>query len=177
METAGRYEHYPIGIVLASNFVSISIYTLGVLIMLNAAFALAAMYLVFILVMELRLLSMHCTNCYYRGKSCAFGKGRISAWFFIQGDTMKFCAKKMTWKEMIPDLLISLVPLVTGIAMLIISFNIILLSEMVLIVALTTLGNSYVRGSLACNHCKQRDLGCPAYELFNSSSHKDSRNL
>lgn len=177
METVKRYENYPPGIVLASNFVSLAIYALGLLIVYDAGIVFASLYLIFILAMEFRLLSIHCTKCYYWGKTCAFGKGRISAWFFKQGDVSKFCSKKMTWKDMIPDMLISLVPFVVGIVLLIISFDIILLSALVLLVLFTTFGNSYIRGSLACNHCKQKDLGCPADVLFNSPKRKISTEL
>ena len=176
METARRYEIYPTGIVLASNFISIAIYALGLLIIYNVGIVFTALYLVFILAMEFRLISMHCTNCYYWGKTCAFGKGRLSARIFKKGNTAKFCNRKITWWYMIPDMLISLVPLVIGIVLLIISFNLILLSALLVLIVLTTFGNSFIRGSLACNHCKQKDLGCPAYELFNSKSQPASTN-
>jgi hypothetical protein len=32
---------------------------------------------------------------------------------------------------------------------------------------LTFIGNGLVRGSLACKYCKQREIGCPAEQLFN----------
>jgi len=31
---------------------------------------------------------------------------------------------------------------------------------------LFSVGNSYVRGSLACKFCRQRQLGCPAEKMF-----------
>jgi hypothetical protein len=39
----------------------------------------------------------------------------------------------------------------------------------IMLVLLSTIGNSFVRGSLACRYCKQRDLGCPAEQLFNKN--------
>ncbi|MFA0832980.1 MAG: hypothetical protein ACC609_03130 [Methanobacterium formicicum] len=35
----------------------------------------------------------------------------------------------------------------------------------ILIVILSLGGNAFIR-SLTCKHCKQRELGCPAAELF-----------
>ena len=73
----------------------------------------------------------------------------------------------MTWKDLIPDLLISLFPLVTGIVLLILDFNIVLLLALLVLLFLTTSGNGLVRGSFACKFCKQWELGCPAMALFN----------
>jgi len=36
-----------------------------------------------------------------------------------------------------------------------------------MLILLTSAGNSYIRGSLACKYCQQRELGCPAEKLFN----------
>src|SRR5512133_359030 len=104
METSDRFENYPAWIVFLSNFVSLSIYALGFLILLKAGLVVALLYLLFILILEYRLIMSHCTNCIYWGKTCGFGKGRISSWFFRKGDPNGFCKKEMTWKDMIPDL-------------------------------------------------------------------------
>ncbi len=73
---------------------------------------------------------------------------------------------------MIPDLLISLIPFVVGITVLILQFDLMLLSAVLLLVLLTTTGNGYARGTLACRHCKQGELGCPANLLFNKGTKK-----
>ena len=67
---------------------------------------------------------------------------------------------------MIPDLLVSLIPFITGIGLLILNFNLLLLAALLLLSILTTSGNGFIRGKLTCKNCKQRELGCPAYELF-----------
>jgi hypothetical protein len=126
----------------------------------------AVLYLVFILALELRLISKHCVNCYYWGKTCGFGQGRLSSLFFKRGDPSKFCENKMSWKDMIPDLLVSLVPLIIGIVLMIIKFDFILLFASVILIVLTTSGNGFIRGNLTCKYCKQRELGCPAEKLF-----------
>jgi hypothetical protein len=167
METIKRYENYPIGIVIISNFVSLSIYGLGFLIIFRLGLAFSFLFLLYIFIFEYRLIRKHCTNCFYWGKTCGFGKGRISSWVFKKGDISKFCIKDMTWKDMIPDILLSLIPLVIGIILLILKFDFILLSAMLLLVIFTTMGNGYIRGTLTCKYCKQKELGCPADMLFN----------
>jgi hypothetical protein len=72
----------------------------------------------------------------------------------------------MSWKDMIPDLLVSLVPLIIGIVLMIIKFDFILLFASVILIVLTTSGNGFIRGNLTCKYCKQRELGCPAEKLF-----------
>jgi hypothetical protein len=76
----------------------------------------------------------------------------------------------MSWKDIIPDLFVSLVPLATGIVLLIIKFDLIVLFSALLLVSLTTIGNGFIRGKLTCRYCKQRDLDCPADKLFNKDN-------
>ncbi len=166
MEPSTHFKEYPLETVLAANFVSLAIYGLGLFLVSGTGPILWIPYGAFILAMEYRLLRYHCPNCYYWGKTCAFGKGRISALFFRKGIPEKFCAKPMTWRAMIPDILISLIPLVAGIVLLVIEFSPLLLAALILLVLLTTSGSGHVRGTLACNHCKQAELGCPALKLF-----------
>jgi hypothetical protein len=163
------YERFPARIVWLTGIFSTVIYFLGAYIMLQPGWIALALYLVYILFLEYRLLSKHCVNCYYWGEICAFGKGRVSSWFFRKGEISKFCAKEFTWKDMIPDLLVSLTPLITGVVFLIINFNIILLMAILLLIGLSTAGNGFIRGSLACKYCKQRELGCLAEKLFNKT--------
>ena len=166
MEKTKTYDSFPFWIVILSNSVSILIYLSGFIITLSLSWIAAIIYLLFILALEFRLLSNHCVNCYYWGRTCGFGKGRLSSLFFERGDPSKFCEKSFTWKDMIPDLLISLIPLLIAIALMIIKFNLILLFATIIIIALTTFGNGFIRGNLTCKYCKQREIGCPAEQLF-----------
>jgi hypothetical protein len=167
METIKSYDNYPVWIAALSNLLSLLIYGCGFIIMLRTGWIVASLYLIFILTLEFRLLSRHCVDCYYWGKTCGFGKGRISSWLFKKGDSSKFCNNKMTWKDMIPDLLVSLIPLVTAIVLMIIKFDFVILFSVVLLVILSTTGNGFIRGKLTCRFCKQRESGCPADKLFN----------
>jgi hypothetical protein len=168
METVKTYENYPFRIVILSNLVSLLIYLLGFIITNKIGWIYSIIYLGYILALELRLIKNHCTTCYYWGKTCGFAKGRISSMFFKKGDISGFCSNKFTWKDLIPDLLVTLIPLIAGIVLLIIRFEPFLLFALILLIALTTAGNQYIRGSLTCKYCKQREIGCPAEKLFNS---------
>lgn len=167
MQMNGKgYENYPLWIVIISNCVSFAIYFLGAFIMYRlGAIALIA-YLLYIAWLEYRVISSHCVNCYYYGKICAFGKGRISILFFKRGSPEKFNQKQMVWKDMLPDMLVSLVPVVIGIVLMIRHFETIILLAVLFLLLLTTMGNGFVRGTPACRNCKQKELGCPASQLF-----------
>jgi hypothetical protein len=169
METTKTYDSFPVQIVILSNLNSIIIYISGFIITLQSGWIAAVIYLVITLAFEYRLISKHCVNCYYWGKVCGFGKGKLSAIFFKKGDPSKFCEKKMSWKDMIPDLLISLIPIVIGIVLLILKFNFIIMIATVLLISSTTIGNGFIRGSQTCKFCKQRELGCPAEKLFSKT--------
>jgi hypothetical protein len=160
------HEQYPWWIVFLSNFVSIAMYVIGGYILYQLGPIWLALYLLYILLLEARLLRKSCTNCYYYGKTCAFGKGKLSAVFFKRGDAKRFAQDQITWKELIPEFLASIIPFLAGIVLLITNFTFLMLSLVLLLGILTSAGNGFIRSSLACKHCKQRELGCPAEKLF-----------
>ncbi len=162
-------ENYPFWIVVVSNLLSLSIYGLGFSIMLKAHWILSVLYLVYIAILEFRLLKNSCVDCYYWGKVCGFGKGRISSLLFRKGDISNFCTHEISWKDMIPDILVPLIPFITGIVLLFAGFDIFLLSSMILLALLASSGNGFIRTKLTCRYCKQKESGCPADILFNKN--------
>jgi hypothetical protein len=167
MNNSENFENYPFWIVAVSNSPSILIYIFGIIIMAQLGWAAAILYVVYFIILEFRVLKNSCVNCYYWGKICAFGKGIISSQFFKKGLILHFCSNELTWQDLIPDLLIPAIPFLTGIILIFVDFKFITLIAMALIAFLSTKGNEYVRGKLACFYCRQRELGCPAFELFN----------
>ncbi len=167
MENEKSFENFPSWIVMVSVLFSLAVYTFGFLIIFRLGLLFALLYLLYVLFLEYRLIKNHCTKCYYWGKACGFGKGRLSSWFFKKGEISEFYTCDMTWKDMIPDMLVSFIPVIVGIVLLIMKFEITLLVYILLLVILTTSGNGFIRGNLTCRYCKQRKLGCPADKLFN----------
>lgn len=144
----------PLRIVFLSNLVSLSIYFIGAYIISGLGLIYAIIYLLYCIFMEIRLLKSYCVNCHYYGKVCGFGKGKISALFFKKGDLSKFNEKEISWKDMIPDILVSVFPLIAGIIILAYDFSWIILVLMAVLLILSTAGNGTIRGSLTCNKCK-----------------------
>jgi hypothetical protein len=172
MQEPGCYENYPPMIVIGSNLLSFLIYGIGAFILYKFSLIWVICYLLFILLLEFRLLSRHCVDCYYYSKTCAFGKGRLSSLFFSRGQPEQFNQKKITWKDIVPDFFVFFVPVLAGIILLIQEFTWTVLILIIVLFLLGFLGNALVRGQLACRYCKQREIGCPAEQLFNKTKNK-----
>jgi hypothetical protein len=127
-------------------------------------------YLIYIAILEIRLLKTRCVNCYYYNKRCTFGKGKLCALFFKKGFPEKFNEKHVRRIDLVPDFLVSILPLVIGIALFILNFDLMILIFVILLILLSFPVSGYLRGSLACRHCKQRELGCPAEQLFKKNT-------
>jgi hypothetical protein len=106
-------------------------------------------------------------NCYYYGKWCSLGRGKLCALLFPKGNPQKFIDRKVTWRDVVPDFLVFIFPLIGGIIGLFLHFSWIVVGALIALAMFSFGGNALVRGMLACKHCKQRDLGCPAVQLFN----------
>jgi len=169
MQEPGCIENYPLAIVIGSNLLSLLIYVIGAFILLQFSIIWVICYVIFILLLEFRLLSGHCVDCYYYGRTCAFGKGRLSSLFFGKGNPEKFTRMILTWKDIVPDFLVFIIPVLAGILLMIQEFTWTVLILVIALFLLGFLGNALVRGQLACRYCKQRDIGCPAEQLFNKT--------
>jgi hypothetical protein len=152
--------------VLGSNLLSISMYLIGAAILYQIGLIWLVLYVLFILLLELRLVKGHCVDCWYYGRTCAFGKGRMSCMFFPKGTPEQFKKQTITWKDIVPDFLVFIIPLLVGIALLIHDFSWILLVLIIILFFLGFMGNAVVRSQLACRYCRQREIGCPAQRLF-----------
>ena len=165
METKS-YEHFPAKIVLLSNGVAILIYALGAYILGQLGILFAIAYLLYCLWMEAGVLRKSCAHCYYYGKVCGFGKGKLCSWLLRKGDPQRFLEREASWREILPDSLVLVFPLIGGVVLLMKELSWTPVVMLVLLVFLSLGGNAVVRGSFACKHCKQREIGCPAQQLF-----------
>jgi hypothetical protein len=172
METKIGYDNYPYRFIIISNLLQYIIYIIGAYIIFLIGIVWLIPYFIYIVILEIRLLKKSCINCYYYGKLCAFGKGKVSSLFFKKGNPKKFIEYQINWIDIIPDLLVFLIPMVLGIYLVLTKFNFIILILVVLLFCLGFVGNGIIRGSIACKYCKQRELGCPAEKLFNKSKKK-----
>jgi len=166
MDERTCFENYPLSIVVISNIQSLSIWIIGFYILSGISILISMLFLAYCLIMEFRVLTRSCVNCYYYGKVCFSGKGKVCALLFKKGDSRQFIRNAITWKDILPDFMVSIIPTIGGIALLIISFSWLILVLMIVLLLLSTVGTATVRESLACKYCRQRDIGCPAQKLF-----------
>ena len=166
MEPVKSYENFPFSMVLVAVLVNVSIYALGTAILSGFGNIMAALYLLYCLGVEIHVMKMSCVDCCYYGKWCAFGRGKAAPLLFKQGDPKRFPSRCISWKELLPDMLVLLIPLVGGIALLIRGFSWGLVMMLTALVALSFGGNYIVRSRIACKYCRQPELGCPAEQFF-----------
>ena len=167
MQELRCFEKYPAIIVILSNLNSLFIYAVGASILYGYGFWAALLYLLYCLACEVSVLRGSCVNCYYYGKICAFGKGKLCPLIFKKGDPEQFAQKDISLIKLAPDLLISVLPIAGGIGLLIMDFDWLIVVLLIMLILFTSAGNAFIRGSLACKYCKQRKIGCPAEKLFN----------
>jgi hypothetical protein len=160
------FESYPWWMVVTCNAVGLATYAVGLYLMARLGIVWGVLYAAYCLFLEWRLLAGSCRSCYYFGKRCGFGKGRVCSWFFTRDTERPLGTKRISWLEIVPDFLVSLIPLGAGIALLFRGFSWLVLSLVVALALLASVGTGFVRGQIACRHCKQRELGCPAEQLF-----------
>ena len=166
MDQTKTYERFPLRMVGLSNLVAVLIYGLGAYLLAGFGLWLSGLYLLYCLGLEFRLLKGHCVDCYYYGKVCGFGKGKLCSWLFKRGNPRKFTETDVSWTNMLPDFVVLLWPVLGGIILLVQDFSWLLLGLVVLLVVLSLSGNAIVRGSFVCKQCRQKELGCPAARLF-----------
>jgi len=170
MQKNEAYENFPFWIPFLAWSLSLAIYVLGSYILGILYFPLAIGFIFYCLWIEIRILKVSCVNCYYYGKHCGLGRGKLCSLLFKKGDPERFIEKDICWKDLIPDFMVLIFPLIGGIIGLVRDFSLLILVLMVVLVMLSMGGNAMIRGSLACKYCKQKELGCPAEQLFNKGA-------
>lgn len=120
----------------------------------------AWIYLTFAVVMVgIVLRKLVCTNCYYFGKWCCLGWGKLSALFFKKGDIEKFAASLGIKLAPLTYGLLSIIPIILIVISLFQSFLLIKLIVLILLLLVSFYSGALSRKK-ACADCKMR-LVCP----------------
>ena len=164
------YDDYPAWIVIVTNLLAVTIYALGAYILAGLGVWAVGAYLLLCLLLEAKVLTQSCANCVYYGWTCGTGKGQLCALLLKRGDPQVLAQGTASWKDVAPDMAVSLLPVVAGVVLLIRSFNWALLVAMLALLALSMGGNAIMRGRFLCRYCRQREIGCPAARLFEQRS-------
>lgn len=159
-------ENYPCSTVLLFTFVNLSIYFCAAYLLYLAWPILVIPFVLYLLYLEVSVYQKSCVHCYYYGKVCAFGRGKLAPKFLKKGDPQKFCEKTVSFKDFIPSSLPTIIPLIAGIYLLTQSFSWFILLLTLWPPAIMFLGNPLIYGKVACRRCKQAELCCPTSEFF-----------
>lgn len=169
MRKLKTYESYPASGVFLVNLLNAAVVLLGIYILWPYGLAVPTLYLIYALHQEFRIVKYACVHCYYYGKICFCGKGLCSSKLFKKGDPKLFTQKQFTWMSLLPNFMITILPIVLGLILLIIDFDWMLLAAIMSIGILGFPAQGITHG-WGCGHCKQRELGCPAEKLFSAKS-------
>ena len=172
MKNTKSFEIFPLWIPLIAILISVISYGIGAIILSGFGIILAILYILYCISMELMIIFRSCKNCWYYDKICGLGKGKIAPLFVKRGDKKKFADRDVSMVNIIPDFLVVILPLLGGIILLVLNFSILVLFLMVVLIILFFGGTAFVRGTFACKYCRQKDIGCPAYAIFNKKKEK-----
>ena len=177
MKEEKYYESFPVWIAIVSALFTLAIYAIGVYILSRFGIFIAIVYVGYCIWVELRVLSKSCVHCVYYGRVCGLGKSVVCALLFRKGDPEKFSKREISWKDVVPDFLVSIFPLLAGIALFITDFSWTVLFLWLVLLFLAFAGTALLRGSLTCKYCMKRETGCPAQRLFSKQgSVRENRN-
>jgi hypothetical protein len=166
MSEKRRYDSYPMWMVALSIMFSFSIYAIGAYVLWKFIPLVSVLYLAYCAILEVRVLRHSCTGCYYYGRTCCFGKGRLSPLLFKKRDPREFAEREASWRDILPDFMVTVIPLIGGAVLLATEFSWVIAVLLLVLFVLGFPGSAFIRGSCACRYCRQRDLGCPAVRLF-----------
>jgi hypothetical protein len=163
------FESYPLWMTFVYYLVSLLIYLPGLYLTYLILPVFAILFFFYIMYLEIQVLREGCRRCYYYGKRCVCGKGKIAKVFMKKDTKVKFNEKEVTGKSMIPSMLPPFFALIAGIYLTYMSwpnFSFIIVGLAIIPLIVTFLGNPILYGKIACLHCKQGKLGCPACDFF-----------
>ena len=162
-----HYGRYPLWAVFITLIFTLLVYLSGAYIMFKLNMITGLLFALYLILLEYFTYKEACPNCFYYGKMCFSGRGVLAGILYRKGDPQKFCERKVKLKDLIPQMLVVLIPLIAGIALLFSrGTDILIIIAMLYPIFSWSAVNPLVYGKLACPHCKQGKKCCPAMEFF-----------
>jgi len=153
-------EEHPKSIAVICNLIMLLWISLGTVACWFFNPIVAGVYLAFAVVMVFIVLrKLVCTNCYYYGKWCPIGWGKLSALFFRKGSIEKFSTGIGVKLAPLTYGLLTLIPLVLIIISIIREFTVVKAAVLVLLILVSIYSGAVSRKN-SCMKCKMR-LICP----------------
>lgn len=151
-------ESYPKYIIVIRWIILLLAFALGIYILLELHHTLAILYIIYsVIALTLILPLSRCVSCFYYGKFCNTGWGKIAAYLFKKGDEARYVDN---YNYVIFLHLLWLIPLLAVFLQLVRGRNIWVLVIFVAYI-LVLLVEKIVLKKLCCKRCHQREF-CPA---------------
>ncbi|MEA3458841.1 MAG: hypothetical protein U9R21_09215, partial [Candidatus Thermoplasmatota archaeon] len=119
MEKTKSYENFPLWVPIVAVLVSVISCSIGAVIISGFGIIFSILYIFYCFGAELFVIVRSCKNCWYYGKMCGLGKGKIAPFFVKKGDAKKFADRDISIVHLIPDFLVVILPVVGGVILLI----------------------------------------------------------
>ena len=153
-------EEYPKASIILGNLIMVLWIALGTIACWFFYPLVAWVYLAFAIIMVgIVLRKLVCTNCYYYGKWCSMGWGKLSALFFKKGNIEKF---DTSIGIKLPPLiygLLSLIPLIFIVISIVQGFTVFKIVVIALLL-LVSFYSGFISRKKACANCRMK-LVCP----------------
>ena len=104
---------------------------------------------------------LRCPYCYYFGKNCPSGFGKISSKIFKKGESLEFTNSKNVIPVAFISVVVMFAPIILSIIDLVDEFSVPLLILLIIYIIISIPISGKIR-QRDCAHCKQGELGCPA---------------
>ena len=163
--------NYPLSTVFITNSIAILLWIIGVYLVWQLGILWGVLFIIYLLGLEFFVYKHGCSCCCYYGKRCAFGRGKIAPFIVKKDDPQKFCQRKVSWLNLLPVVLGSLIPVIIGVVLLIRGFSWPILILTLIPVINWFFINPLIYGKLICLHCQQGRLCCPANDFFGKKKH------
>ena len=151
-------ENYPVHIIIIHWIILLLAFTLGIYILRGLHYMLAIIYIVYSLTALTLILPLsRCVSCFYYGKLCNTGWGKIAAYLFKKGDESKHVEH---YNYAIFLHLLWLVPLLVALLQLVRQREILALSIFVIYLFILFVEKIILK-KLGCKRCHLREF-CPA---------------
>ncbi len=151
-------DNYPAHIIVIRWIILLLAFALGIYVLLEFHHMLAIVYIVYAsLALTLILSLSRCGSCFYHGRFCNTGWGKIAAYLFKKGDESKYVDR---YDYAIFLHLLWLIPLLAAALQAIRKRNVLALAIFAAYL-LTLFVEKIILKKLCCKRCHQRDF-CPA---------------
>jgi hypothetical protein len=175
MKEPKAYDKYPISSVIIFNLVALINYGVGLYLFSQVNAILMWLYLIYLIVVEITVYREGCVSCCYYGKRCFSGRGVIAPKLFKKQDPKRFCEKEVTWKNLLPTMMTTVLPILAGGFLLIQNFSWFVVGMIAIPILTWIVGNPIIYGKLGCPHCKQGRICCPANDFFGKKVEKKGK--